>query len=117
MVFLQHWKIGRIEMMSIDLKYVLIFFVLLLTDAIWTLYIRWAAEGKAFRAAVASVLIYIIGAFTIGEFIKDHWVAIPASLGCFLGTYITIIVDREKENPDPVFGKNIRDLINLFRNK
>lgn len=74
----------------IPLKYVLIFFALLVTDIIWTLYINWAAEGKPIKAGVASIFIYVVGAFTIGEFVKDPWVLIPAGLGCFVGTYITI---------------------------
>jgi len=72
------------------IKYLIIFIALLITDVIWALYIRWSASGKAFRAAVLSILIYVIGAFTFAEFIKDTWVLIPAAAGCFVGTYITI---------------------------
>lgn len=72
------------------IKYILIFFALVLTDIVWALYIRWAAQGRALRAAISSILIYVIGAFTFGEFIKDTWILIPAGLGCFVGTYITI---------------------------
>lgn len=72
------------------IKYFIIFIALLFTDVIWALYIRWSARGKAVKAATASILIYVIGAFTFGEFIKDAWVLIPAGLGCWIGTYITI---------------------------
>lgn len=72
------------------IKYFIIFLALFVTDIIWALYIRWAANGKALRAALSSILIYVIGAFTFGEFIKDAWVLIPASMGCFAGTYATI---------------------------
>jgi len=72
------------------IKYTIIFIALLITDIVWALYIRWSASGKAFKAALLSILIYVIGAFTFAEFIKDSWVLIPASLGCFVGTYVTI---------------------------
>lgn len=72
------------------IKYIVIFFALVLTDIVWALYIRWAAQGKALRAALSSILIYVISAFTFGEFIKDVWIIIPAGLGCFVGTYATI---------------------------
>lgn len=72
------------------IKYIIIFIALFITDIIWALYIRWSAQGKALKAGLASILIYVIGAFTIGEFIKDVWVLIPASIGCFAGTYATI---------------------------
>lgn len=72
------------------IKYIIIFFALFVTDIVWALYIRYSASGKAFKAAVLSILIYAIGAFTFAEFIKDTWVLIPASAGCFVGTYLTI---------------------------
>jgi len=72
------------------IKYIVIFFALILTDIVWALYIRWSANGKALKAGLASILIYVVGAFTFGEFIKDVWILIPASLGCFVGTYVTI---------------------------
>ena len=76
------------------IKYILIFIALFLTDVVWTLYIRWSAKGLALKASFASVLIYIVGAITFAEFIKDPWVMIPASLGCFVGTYLTIKWDQ-----------------------
>jgi len=76
--------------MIIKTKYILIFFALFLTDIIWTLYIRWAANGHALKAAIASIFIYLVGAITIGAFVRDPWVLIPAGMGCFVGTYVTI---------------------------
>jgi hypothetical protein len=72
------------------IKYIVIFLALVFTDIIWALYIRWSASGKAFRAGISSIFIYVIGAFTFGEFIKDVWIVVPAGLGCFVGTYVTI---------------------------
>jgi hypothetical protein len=83
------------------IKFVVIFFALFLTDIVWALYIRWSANGLALKAAIASIFIYVIGAFTFAEFIKDFWVIIPASLGCFVGTYITVKLDSEK-NKSPL---------------
>ena len=79
-------------------KFVVIFVALFVTDIIWALYIRWSANGFALKAAVASIFIYAIGAFTFAEFIKDLWVIIPACLGCFFGTYVTVKIDNEKNN-------------------
>lgn len=79
------------------IKHVAIFFALFFTDIVWALYIRWSAKGLAFRAAVSSIFIYTIGAFTFAEFIKDLWVVIPASLGCFFGTYVTIKFDSKND--------------------
>ena len=75
-------------------KYVIIFFALFFTDIIWALYIRWSARGLALPAGIASIFIYAIGAFTFAEFIKDVWVLVPASIGCFFGTYLTVRFDN-----------------------
>jgi multidrug transporter EmrE-like cation transporter len=72
------------------IKWIIIFLALFFTDIIWALYIRWSAQGRALRAGIASIFIYVVGAFTFGEFIKDAWILIPAGLGCFVGTYTTI---------------------------
>lgn len=72
------------------IKYFVIFLAIFVADIIWTLYIKWAADGKAAKAGFASIFIYIVSAFTFGEFVKDAWVLIPASLGAFFGTYCTI---------------------------
>lgn len=79
------------------IKYLIIFFALFFADIVWALYIRWSARGLAFRSGVASIFIYIVSAFTFGEFIKDAWVLIPTSLGAFAGTYVTIkYIDIDK---------------------
>ena len=101
--------------MTIASKYFLIFAIMFNADVLWAVYIKWAAEGKAGLASIASVLIYIIGAFTFGEFIKDPYILIPAGLGCFLGTYITIVISHEKENPDPFFGSRIREALKILK--
>ncbi len=79
-------------------KYIVIFFALFFTDIVWTLYIRWSAAGYALKAAIMSVFIYIIGAWTLLELVKDIYIMIPASLGCLLGTYFTIKWDSRKKN-------------------
>lgn len=72
------------------IKWIAIFLALFFTDIVWALYIRWSSRGKATRAGIASIFIYVVSAFTIGEFIKDIWILIPASAGGFCGTYVTI---------------------------
>lgn len=72
------------------IKYIVIFLAVLLADIAWALYIRWTSSGKAIKAALCSVLVYVVSAFTFGEFVKNPEILIPASLGCFVGTYVTI---------------------------
>lgn len=74
-------------------KYLFVFLLMFITDVIWALYIRWSASGKAFRAAISSMFIFAVGAFTIGEFVRDSYIIIPAALGCFCGTFLTVKLD------------------------
>lgn len=79
------------------IKYIIIFFALFFTDIVWTLYIRWAAAGLALKAAIMSVFIYIIGAYTFLELVKDPYIMFPAAFGCLIGTYFTIRWDIKHE--------------------
>ena len=78
------------------IKFVAIFVALMVSDVFWTLYIRWAAKGFAFRAALASIAIWLTGAFVFLEFVKNFYVIIPAALGSFCGTYLAVKYDRNK---------------------
>ena len=75
-------------------KYLLVFLLLFISDVLWTLYIRWSSRGLAVRAALTSVFIWAASAWTFLEFIDDRFVIIPASVGAFLGTYLTIKFDK-----------------------
>jgi len=72
---------------------VLIFLATAFSDILWVLYIRRTSEGKAIAAAIFSSLIVLLGGFVILTYIGNKWYLVPAALGAFVGTVITIKFD------------------------
>jgi hypothetical protein len=79
------------------LKALLVFLGAGLTDVVWVLYIRRAGEGKAVSAGFLSMLIILFGAYITIEYVGNHWYLLPAVLGAFVGTYLTVVFDKRKK--------------------
>lgn len=82
------------EMPVESLKYVLVFLVMLVTDYIWSEWMKSVAEKQAFKAGIFSVGTVLTGAFFIAAFIENPKYLIPACLGAFIGTYISVAIDK-----------------------
>jgi hypothetical protein len=64
------------------------------TDVFWTLLVLKTAQGRKLSAAIFSVILVFLSAVTITSFVENYWYVIPAALGAFLGTYVTVRRDR-----------------------
>lgn len=63
-------------------------FVLTLWAAVaWALYFRYAAAGKAARAAWCDVAIVVIGIVNIVSVADDYRLIAPVAVAAWLGTY------------------------------
>lgn len=76
-----------------------VFLLMILTDMVWAVYIRRSAQGKAFSSALAAMVLLLSGGYVVVSYTADHWMLIPAALGSFVGTYITVRFDTRKERP------------------
>lgn len=74
-------------------KFLLIFLATMLSDIIWVFYIRRISDGKAVSAAIFSSLIVLLGGFVILGYVGNKWYLVPAAIGAFVGTIITIKFD------------------------
>lgn len=72
---------------------ILIFLATTVSDILWVLYIRRTSEGKAIAAASFSASIVIIGGLVVLAYVGNTWYLVPAALGAFVGTLITIKFD------------------------
>jgi len=72
------------------MKHVLVFLAMFMADVFWTLYFIQVEERRAALAATASTLIVLMGMFTVLQYTHDATTAIPALLGAWLGTYVTV---------------------------
>ncbi|MDI6733919.1 MAG: hypothetical protein QMD50_00285 [Patescibacteria group bacterium] len=77
-------------------KIISVFFATILADVLWTLYIRRTNEGRAFSAAFFSAAIIVLGGMVVTSYVENAFYLIPATIGGFLGTWITIKYDLRK---------------------
>lgn len=81
------------------IKIILVFFSYVVIDFLWSIYIKTVADHKMFKASVYSALIMLCGGFSVIEYVNNHWLLIPAAIGCFVGTYISkFIKPKDKDN-------------------
>lgn len=60
-------------------------------------YIRRTDQGKAFQAAIFSVSITIFSALITISYVENRVLLIPIAAGGFVGTFISVKMDREKK--------------------
>ncbi len=78
---------------------VLVFLATTVSDIIWVFYIRRTSSGKALSAAFSSSILILVGGLVIVAYVGNQWYLIPAAMGAFLGTILTIKFDsRDKIN-------------------
>ena len=68
----------------------LVFVAYVVIDILYALYVVYVGKRNAFGAAIASALLYSLGAYGIVTFSKNILYIIPLATGAFLGTYFTI---------------------------
>jgi len=79
------------------IKSVLVFLATVLSDTLWAMYIRRTNLGKALSASSLSAVIVLTAGVVAIEYVNNNWYLIPAALGAFVGTYITIKFDNRKK--------------------
>lgn len=80
------------------IKAIGIFWVAFLVDIAYAYYIRRAAQGQAWPAALWSGLIAISGAVNVLAYTTNHWLLPPMVLGYIAGTYWAVQRDH-RETP------------------
>jgi hypothetical protein len=83
--------------MSIYLNYILIFFAVFFVDVIWAFYISAVSSRKALKAAALSMIIYGLSVFSFLGIVDDYGMLIPAVLGAFSGTFLTVKWEEKRE--------------------
>ncbi len=72
------------------MKWLAVFLAVTVADAAWSYYIRAAAERRPLAAGTSAVAILVIGGFTTLAYVHDPRYLLPAGLGAFVGTYLTV---------------------------
>lgn len=82
--------------MSVFWMGVVVFFVDLVVDFAWSMYIRSLANNKSFQAALWSAFIFLAGGVTAIAYVENNWLLIPAVVGGAIGTYCSKYFHKEK---------------------
>lgn len=72
------------------LQVVVVFAVTVALDYVWALYTLATAERRPLAASLSAVGIYALAGFATINYTGNHWMLIPATLGCFVGTYAAV---------------------------
>ena len=78
------------------LRCIIVFLVAIISDFCYAFYIRRTSEGRAFNAAMWSVLIVASGIFNVLSYIENIWYLPPMLAGYFIGTYLAVSHDNKK---------------------
>lgn len=78
------------------LSYILVFLAVAIVDIFWTQYIIAAQNHRFLQAGLYSLLIILIGAFSTRSYVHDGMMVIPAALGAFVGTALTVLYNKRK---------------------
>jgi hypothetical protein len=70
-----------------------VFVALCVLDFVWARYNVATTSKQPVKAGVYSVLIILLGAFSVISYTDDHRMLLPAAAGAFVGTYFAVLRD------------------------
>lgn len=77
----------------IALVLVLLYTVL---DALYVVYTLEMTRLRPFRAALAAVAIYVLGALGVVSYTANRWYILSVALGSFIGTFLVVFWEKRK---------------------
>ena len=84
------------------IKFFTVMISMMLADVCWTKYFMKVADKQALQAGFWGSIIILFGAISTTSYVDDHTLIIPAVIGAFLGTYITVKHKAKQENVEKV---------------
>lgn len=75
----------------------LVFLAYIALDYVFARYIKATAEKRPMPAGIWSAAILAFTGFVTVSYVSNPWMLIPAALGAFVGTYLSVAQD-EKEH-------------------
>lgn len=74
-----------------------VFVAYVLLDFVFARYNIACVQRRVAAASTWSMLIVVFGGYITIKFVSDPWMLIPAALGAFVGTYISVALFKEKQ--------------------
>ena len=64
-------------------------------DFVYAEYTKACADRKALLASLMASIMLGFGGFVVSMYVDDPWMLVPASIGAFFGTYVSVIRDKK----------------------
>lgn len=75
-------------------------------DFVWTFYTRAMVAHREVRAGVWAAAVIGISGFAASEYVQNKTLLVPAALGAFAGTWLSVTIDKRKHQREQ--GRNER---------
>lgn len=71
------------------------FFSMFFVDVLHSMYIKYVNDDRVVLSGLVSGLIYFLACVATVNFIDNHWIIIPATVGAALGTSVGVVVNKK----------------------
>jgi uncharacterized membrane protein YfcA len=78
------------------LDYVVTFFAVFFTDIFYTYYLKAVQEEQTMKASLWAVIVFIVACVAVINYTTNYWLLLPAGVGAFCGTYVGMILRKQK---------------------
>lgn len=80
------------------LSFLIVFLAAFVTDICWAFYVNKVKNGRALPSGVWAVFLFLTGSIATTAYVKDPLYLLPAAIGAFLGTVITVWYNSLEKN-------------------
>ena len=76
------------------IEVIVAFLSMFVVDILYGIFIKYVNQEKEVQAGIFSGLIYFVACIATIDFIENHWLLIPATIGAGLGTYVGVLINK-----------------------
>jgi len=73
------------------MQFVIVFFCMFSLDFLWPFYMRACERSAPARAGLWALALLVASSMTTISYTRDPWMVIPAGLGAFCGTWLSLL--------------------------
>lgn len=77
-------------MLDIVFQAIFTFLAYFVVDIVWVYYTLGIAKGDKLKASLSAAAIPLLVGIATIQFVDNHWMLIPAALGGFVGTWVSM---------------------------
>lgn len=78
------------------IEWISVFLAIFIADVCWVRCVRGVQAGEPLYAGLWAVALFIPTAFATVAYVHDPWLAIPAAIGHFTGTFFPVWLEKRR---------------------